>query len=343
MDPQNKTRFKGGFTMKKILPPDYKSKLSFVETEKGIKTIKDLMMAGLEASLDLLRVSAPMMVKGGQGINDDLNGVERKVTFEGLEASGEIVQSLAKWKRIALYKYDIKGLYTDMNAIRMDEVLDYCHSIYVDQWDWEKVITRQDRHLDHLIQTARIIYDIIVSIKEELCKLYPVLSYKMPDSLFVIDSQDLEDLYKDLPSKAREDKICQKYGTVFITSIGDNLKSGLPHDLRAADYDDWHLNGDLLVWDQVWQKSLELSSMGIRVDSKSLSKQLEALGQEDKKALYYHGLLLEDHLPLTMGGGIGQSRMCQCLLEKAHIGEVQSSIWDDETLRLCQKQKVLLL
>ena len=329
--------------MKKILPPAYKSKLTFVETEQGIKTVKSLMMTGLEQSLDLLRVSAPMMVKGGQGINDDLNGVERKVTFEGREISGEIVQSLAKWKRIALYKYDIKGLYTDMNAIRMDEILDYCHSIYVDQWDWEKVMTKQDRHLDHLVEVARTIYEIIVSIKETLSKIYPILSYKMPYELFIIDSQDLEDLYKDLPSKAREDKICQKYGAVFITSIGDKLKSGLPHDLRAADYDDWQLNGDLLVWDPVWEKALELSSMGIRVDSLSLLKQLKALGQEDKKSLYYHQLLLEDKLPLTMGGGIGQSRMCQFLLEKAHIGEVQSSIWDDETLRLCQEQRVLLL
>ncbi len=325
---------------------DYASKLSLMETEIAIKHVKDHFEKALSDALDLTRVSAPMMVFKETGLNDDLNGVERPVGFDIEGKPVEIVHSLAKWKRQALARYKMplgKGLYTDMNAIRRDEALDALHSVYVDQWDWEKIISAESRTLETLQDTVRSIYKAIQLTDRAIQKDFPSLSPKLPDEIIFADSQELEDLYPSLSPKEREHAICRKYGAVFIMRIGSPLASGTPHDGRAPDYDDWQLNGDILVWHEPLECALELSSMGIRVDKHSLKAQLLTSGQTHRQNLPFHASLLKDELPQTMGGGIGQSRLCMFLLEKRHIGEVQVSIWDERTLQSCAEQNIVLL
>ena len=325
---------------------DYESKLTLMETEIAIKQVKDHFEKALSDALSLTRVSAPMMVFKETGLNDDLNGVERPVGFDIEGKPVEIVHSLAKWKRQALARYKMplgKGLYTDMNAIRRDEALDALHSIYVDQWDWEKIISADSRTLETLQDTVRSIYKAIQLTDRAIQKDFPSLSPKLPDEIIFADSQELEDLYPSLSPKEREHAICRKYGAVFIMRIGSPLASGTPHDGRAPDYDDWQLNGDILVWHEPLECALELSSMGIRVDKHSLKAQLLTSGQTHRQNLPFHASLLKDELPQTMGGGIGQSRLCMFLLEKRHIGEVQVSIWDERTLQSCAEQNIVLL
>ena len=325
---------------------DYESKLTLMETEIAIKQVKDHFEKALSDALSLTRVSAPMMVFKETGLNDDLNGVERPVGFDIEGKPVEIVHSLAKWKRQALARYKMplgKGLYTDMNAIRRDEVLDALHSIYVDQWDWEKIISADSRTLETLQDTVRSIYKAIQLTDRAIQKDFPSLSPKLPDEIIFADSQELEDLYPSLSPKEREHAICRKYGAVFIMRIGSPLASGTPHDGRAPDYDDWQLNGDILVWHEPLECALELSSMGIRVDKHSLKAQLLTSGQTHRQNLPFHASLLKDELPQTMGGGIGQSRLCMFLLEKRHIGEVQVSVWDERTLQSCAEQNIVLL
>lgn len=336
--------------MQLIIPENYRNILGGVEdTEKAIKAVKDMFQNNLSAQLALLRVTAPMMVLSGTGINDDLNGVERPVSFpikDMSERKAEIVHSLAKWKRIKLAEMGItpgRGIYTDMNALRPDEELDNIHSIYVDQWDWEKVIREEERSIDFLKQTVRRIYESIKVTENKLFVEFPQIVPNLPEEIRFITSQELLDLYPTLSSKEREHAITKKYGAVFIIGIGDKLSDGKAHDGRAADYDDWALNGDLLVWDDVLDRSLELSSMGIRVNAESMKRQLAAKGEEGKMGLYYHSLLLEGKLPQTIGGGIGQSRLCMFLLRKAHIGEIQSSIWPEEMRSACEKAGIHLM
>ena len=336
--------------MQLILPDNYKNILGNVETtEKAIKAVKDMFQNNLSAQLALLRVTAPMMVLSGTGINDDLNGVERPVRFpikDMGEQKAEIVHSLAKWKRIKLAEMQVapgRGIYTDMNALRPDEELDNIHSIYVDQWDWEKVIRPEDRTPDFLKQTVRRIYEAIKVTQNKLFVEFPQIIPDLPEEIHFVDSQELLDLYPGLSAKEREHAITKKYGAVFIIGIGGKLSDGQPHDGRAADYDDWTLNGDLLVWDELLDRSLELSSMGIRVDGAAMLRQLEAKGEEYKKDLYYHKCLLAGQLPQTIGGGIGQSRLCMFLLRKAHIGEIQSSIWPEEMKDACEKAGIHLV
>jgi len=328
--------------MKLILPENYKNLLGGIEnTEKAIKAVKDMFQNNLSAQLSLLRVTAPMMVLSGTGINDDLNGVERPVRFPVKELddrSAEVVHSLAKWKRMKLAEMGIKpgrGIYTDMNALRPDEELDNIHSIYVDQWDWERVIRHEDRNMDFLKKMVRRIYEAIKVTENKLFVEFPQIEPQLPEEIFFISAQELLDRYPGLDAKAREDAICREMGAVFITGIGGALSDGHAHDGRAADYDDWTLNGDLLVWNPVLGHAFELSSMGIRVDKAALLHQLEVKGEMAKTQLLYHRALLEDRLPLTIGGGIGQSRLCMFLLRKAHIGEIQSSIWPDEMRDAC--------
>lgn len=325
---------------------DYESKLTLMETEIAIKQVKDHFEKALSDALSLTRVSAPMMVFKETGLNDDLNGVERPVGFEIGGKPVEVVHSLAKWKRQALARYKMplgKGLYTDMNAIRRDETLDALHSIYVDQWDWEKIISPESRTLETLKETVKSIYKAIQATDIAIQNDFPSLSPKLPDEIIFADSQELEDLYPSLSPKEREQVICRKYGAVFIMRIGSPLVSGIPHDGRAPDYDDWQLNGDILVWHEPLGCALELSSMGIRVDKHSLKAQLLASGQTHRQTLPFHTSLLKDELPQTMGGGIGQSRLCMFLLEKRHIGEVQVSVWDEKTLKTCAEQNITLL
>ncbi len=324
----------------------YVSKLSLMETEMGIKLIKDHFESALAHALDLVRVSAPMMVFKDTGLNDDLNGTERPVGFELGGKTVEVVHSLAKWKRQALARYKMpmgKGLYTDMNAIRRDEQLDALHSLYVDQWDWEKVIDAKERTVEMLMETVRAIYQAIRVTRVALHSTFPGLSIQLPEDIFFIDSQELEDLYPDMTAKEREYAICRKLGAVFIMRIGAPLDSGLPHDGRAPDYDDWQLNGDIVLWHQPLKCALELSSMGIRVDAHALKSQLLASGQTHRQSLPFHKALIEGDLPQTMGGGIGQSRLCMFLLEKVHIGEVQVSVWDETTLEMCEASGIQLL
>ena len=333
---------------KTTIPAGYQSKLSVFDTQMAIGMIKEAFPKALSEALNLRRVSAPIFVAPESGLNDDLNGVERPVRFDipAAERDGVIVHSLAKWKRMALYRYDFhpgKGLYTDMNAIRRDEIPSNIHSIYVDQWDWEKVILRENRTIDYLKDTVRGIVGAIGTVSAALREKYPVLSFMPETNVTFITAQALEDMYPDKTPKERENLITEKYKTVFIIGIGDTLKSGKPHDGRAPDYDDWRLNGDLLVWNAVLGQALELSSMGIRVDSETLALQLKKANAEERKNLPFHKLLLEDKLPLTIGGGIGQSRLCMVLLEKAHVGEVQASLWDHETIEACEAAGVLLL
>ena len=333
-----------------VIPAGYSPCLNLYDTQKAIGLLKRLFEDNLGGALRLRRVSAPLFVEASTGLNDDLNGVERPVSFDipfaGREA--QVVHSLAKWKRMALYRYQFsvgEGLYTDMNAIRRDEELDNIHSVYVDQWDWEKVIAPRDRSTDYLKATVATIVAALADTQTTLRSVFPQLTPLPPldREVAFVTSQELEDRWPDLSPKEREDLWVREHPTTFLMGIGGALKSGKPHDGRAPDYDDWSLNGDLLVWDSVRGHALELSSMGIRVDPEALDRQLTIAGCDDRRALPFHKLLLEGKLPLTMGGGIGQSRVSMFLLGKAHIGEVQASVWDAETLRVCHDAGVVLL
>jgi len=331
-----------------LLPEGYSAKLDLKETQYAIKAAKDSFERALGASLDLLRVSAPLFVRPESGLNDDLNGVERPVQFDiqDLGADVQVVQSLAKWKRMALKAYGFEpgtGLYTDMNAIRRDEELDNLHSVYVDQWDWEKVITPEQRNLETLKETVRIIYRALQATQYKLTLAFPALVGQWAKEITFITSQELEDRWPDLTPRQREDAICKQYGAVCIMQIGGKLKSGQPHDGRAPDYDDWDLNGDILVWYPVLDRAIELSSMGIRVSPESLARQLKLAGKEERARLPFHKALLAGELPYTIGGGIGQSRICMVLLEKAHIGEVQASVWPQEMIDACRAHRIHLL
>ena len=331
-----------------IYPEGYKSSLSQRETQKAIKVVKDTFQAALAGALNLDRITAPVMVTKKSGINDDLNGVERKVhfTMKNVDGEAEVVQSLAKWKRRALYRYGYKageGIYTDMNAIRRDDDTDNLHSLFVDQWDWCKVINREDRNLDYLKTTVQRIVDAIYFTNEKVKLQYPRLGFKMTKEVFFITTQELEDMYPDLTAKERENAIAKEHKTVFLMQIGGKLKSGEKHDGRAPDYDDWALNGDIIVWNELLQCAFEISSMGIRVDAESLHAQLEAEGALEREQFEFHKGILDGTYPLTIGGGIGQSRLCMLLLQKAHIGEVQCSIWSDEMRNECKEHGIILL
>lgn len=314
----------------------YECKLDLFETEVAIKKVKDFFERALAYELNLTRVSAPLYVRKSSGLNDDLSGVERPVTFDTFWDKGEeyqIIHSLAKWKRMALKRYNFPvhtGLYTDMNAIRRDEELDNTHSMYVDQWDWELIITKEERTFATLRKVVRHIYRALKKTEELVNREYLIFSNKLPEEIFFITSQELEDKYPDLTPKQREDAICKEYKAVFISQIGKVLNSGNKHDGRAPDYDDWELNGDILVWNPVLERGFELSSMGIRVSEESLALQLKLAGKEERKELDFHKALLAKELPYTIGGGLGQSRICMFFLEKIHVGEVQSSIWPEE-------------
>jgi len=332
-----------------IIPPNYYPKLNIRETEIAIKQIKDFFERELAKELNLTRVSAPLFVKPESGMNDNLNGVERPVSFDVKGIGGkqvEIIHSLAKWKREALRRYGFtygEGLYTDMNAIRRDEELDNLHSIYVDQWDWEKIIHKEERNLETLKNIVKQIYRVFKRTESYITGLYPRLDKFLPDEISFITTQELEDRYPDLSPKEREDRITAERGAVFIMQIGGLLKSGTKHDGRAPDYDDWSLNGDIIFWYPVLEKAFEVSSMGIRVDEDTLVKQLKIANCEERLELQFHRDLVEGRLPYTVGGGIGQSRICMFFLGKAHIGEVQASIWSDEMMRECEKANIPLL
>lgn len=341
-----------------IKPNGYRPLLDRCQTEQGIKKIKDFFQQNLSTELRLQRVTAPLFVMKGLGINDDLNGVERAVTFpikDLGDAKAEVVHSLAKWKRLTLAEYKVKpgyGIYTDMNAIRADEELDNLHSLYVDQWDWEAVINREDRTISFLEDVVKRIYAAIRRTEYLTCETFPMLKPFLPRSIHFIHAEDLLQMYPDLSPKEREDAICKKYGAVFLEGIGGNLSNGEKHDGRAPDYDDWYtiaengkrgLNGDILIWYPVLGRSFELSSMGIRVDKESLLAQLKIEGKEDREKLYFHQQLLNDKLPLSIGGGIGQSRLCMVMLQKAHIGEIQASIWPEEMRKECLEMGMPLI
>ena len=332
-----------------IIPKNYVSPYGIMDTERAIKRIKDTFEKALAEALHLTRISAPLFVKQSTGLNDNLNGVERPVSFEMKDSEGEVIEiihSLAKWKRVALKRYGIawgEGIYTDMNAIRRDETLDNTHSIYVDQWDWEKVISREERTLGYLQDTVEKIYSAFLETEAMLVREYPLCKAFLPKKVTFISSQELEERYPMLSASERENVLAKEKGAIFITQIGKTLRSGKKHDNRAPDYDDWELNGDLIIWNPVLNSGLELSSMGIRVDEKSLAHQLQLANAEHRKALEYHQMLLKGELPLTIGGGIGQSRICMLLMQKAHIGEVQASIWREDMLRLCEENGIRLL
>ena len=337
---------------KLIKPVGYKPLLDIQQTEQGIKLIKEFFQMNLSTELRLRRVTAPLFVLKGLGINDDLNGVERPVTFpikDLGDAKAEVVHSLAKWKRLTLGEYNIEpgyGIYTDMNAIRADEELDNLHSLYVDQWDWEAVMTAEQRNLGFLKDIVRRIYSAIRRTEFLVCERYSEIKPFLPDEIQFIESEELLQMYPDKSAKEREDLIARKYGAVFIIGIGGKLSNGEPHDGRAPDYDDWTtpngdgcygLNGDILIWYPTLDRAVELSSMGIRVDKETLLRQLDITGQQCRKELYFHKKLLAGELPLSIGGGIGQSRLCMVLLHKAHLGEIQASIWPDEMLNECAR------
>ena len=335
---------------KTYIPEHYAPLLNLYDTQKAIGLLKRVFEDTLCGNLRLRRVSAPLFVEASTGLNDDLNGVERPVAFDirGVSDTAVVVHSLAKWKRLALKRYQFhpgEGLYTDMNAIRRDEDLDNLHSVYVDQWDWEKIITAEDRNLDYLKNTVRAIVGALRDTQAFLRSVFPQLSVlpELPGEVTFVTSQELEDKYPDLTPKERENAIVKEHKTVFIMQIGDKLRSGEPHDSRSPDYDDWQLNGDLLFYNAVLDNALEISSMGIRVDAAALDEQLRKAGCDNRRNLPYHRMLLEGKLPCTIGGGIGQSRLCMLLLGKAHIGEVQSSIWDQETIDTCKAAGVALL
>ncbi|WP_315116115.1 aspartate--ammonia ligase [uncultured Clostridium sp.] len=339
----------GKYDERLIIPEDYKTDLSLKETAIALKCVKDTFERALAHKLNLIRVSAPLFVRCDKGLNDNLSGVERPVSFtikDDNEASAEIVHSLAKWKRMALYRYGFdadEGLYTDMNAIRRDEDLDNIHSIYVDQWDWEKVLTKEDRNIEYLKDAVRKIYEAFKETEKKVTESYPFLQENLPEEITFITSQEIEDLFPGLTPKEREDAITKEKGAVFLMQIGKTLTSGEKHDGRAPDYDDWELNGDILFWNPVLGRALELSSMGIRVDEEALLRQLKLANCEERKSLEFHKLLLEKKLPYTIGGGIGQSRMCMFFLQKAHIGEVQSSIWPEDMIRFCEEKGINIL
>lgn len=323
-------------------------KLGIKETQIAIKILKDFFERELAKRLNLMRVSAPLFVRPETGLNDNLSGVEKPVSFNITkhDVEVEIVQSLAKWKRMALKVYGFKageGLYTDMNAIRPDEKLDHTHSIYVDQWDWEKVINSEDRTEDYLKETVKKIFEVFKETENRINGIYPIFQWKLPESIYFITTQELEDMYPNNTPKERENLICEKHKAVFLMKIGKKLKSGKPHDGRSPDYDDWELNGDILFWNPVLLEALELSSMGIRVNKESLKRQLESAGALDRLNREYHRFLVEEKLPLTIGGGIGQSRICMYFLEKRHIGEVQASVWTDSIIEECRKNNIFLL
>ena len=336
--------------MKTVIPDRYNPVLSVMETQQAIKYIRDTFQKEFGKEMNLLRISAPLFVTKSSGLNDNLNGIERPVGFDIQEIPNEkieVVQSLAKWKRYALKKYGFhehEGLYTNMNAIRRDEQLDNLHSVYVDQWDWEKVITKEERTEEVLEETVRTIFKIIKHMEHEVWYKYPHAVCHLADDLFFISSQQLEDLYPDLSVKDRENAITREHKCVFIKKIGKPLtRSGRPHDGRAPDYDDWDLNGDLLFWLPSLNRALEISSMGIRVDEDSIVSQCKASHCEGRLSLPYHQMIQKKELPYTIGGGIGQSRLCMLLLNKAHVGEVQASIWPDEMIEECEKHNIHLL
>ncbi len=322
---------------------------NILETEVAIKFIKDSFERELADALNLTRVSAPLFVFPETGLNDNLSGVERPVEFDILDIDKrkvQIVQSLAKWKRFALKKYGFTigtGLYTDMNAIRRDETLDELHSIYVDQWDWEKVINPEERNLHTLKNAVKDIYEALRETQFKLCGRFPGFRPFLPEEITFVSTQELEDMYPGKSPKEREDAVCEKFGAVFLMQIGLPLKSGKPHDGRAPDYDDWMLNGDILVWNPVLERAFEISSMGIRVDAKALDAQLQISGCTERAKLPFHKALLSNELPQTMGGGLGQSRICMLLLGKRHIGEVQSSIWSEEMVAECEAEGIHIL
>ena len=334
--------------MKIQIPEEYKSSLDLYETQASISYIKKHFEEKLSNSLNLKRVSAPLFVEKDSGLNDDLDGKAKAVSFiaPNIDKECVIVHSLAKWKRMALHEYGFyegNGLYTDMNAIRKDEALDNLHSIYVDQWDWEKVINKDDRNLSYLFDTVTKIHVCILETLDELKNKYPSIDTELEKQIQFISSQELVDMYPGIDAKQREKEIVKKYKTVFIYGIGKTLSDGKPHDQRASDYDDWDLNGDLLYYDELLDNPIEISSMGIRVDENSLLSQLKVTNEEHKQYFKYHSMILNKELPYTIGGGIGESRLCMLLMNKAHIGEVQSSIWDDETLKICKQKGIIIL
>lgn len=332
-----------------ILPDNYSTGLNIQETERAIKDIKDFFERELAKALNLSRVSAPLFVRPETGLNDNLNGIERPVSFEVLCIDNkrvEIVHSLAKWKRLALEKYQFEvheGLYTDMNAIRRDEETDNLHSIYVDQWDWEKIILKEERHRDTLINIVKSIYSVLKETEIHICNKYSTIERFLPEKITFITTQELEDRYPDLSAKEREDAIAKEYKAVFIMNIGGALKSGKKHDGRAPDYDDWSLNGDIIFWYPLLDRSFEISSMGIRVDKEALLKQLEIANCQERVDMKFHQDIVNGILPYTIGGGIGQSRLCMFFLNKAHIGEVQASIWEDRMIEVCKEKNINLL
>lgn len=344
--------------MKLIIPSGYTSYLNLKETERAIKVIKDFFQENLSAELKLRRVTAPLFVQRGTGINDDLNGIERPVSFPVKDMEGttaEIVHSLAKWKRMMLADYEIGngyGIYTDMNALRPDEELDNLHSIYVDQWDWEKIIKPEERTLETLRDIVERIYAVIKRTEFIVYENHPEIVPLLPEKIKFIHSEELEALYPDLNPKDREDEIAREHGAVFIIGIGHALPSGKPHDGRAPDYDDWStetvngfrgLNGDIIVWNPVLERAFELSSMGIRVDPEAMLRQLKIQGKEERKELFFHKRLLAGEFPESIGGGIGQSRLCMYFLRKAHIGEVQASLWPGQMVDHCKKTGIFLM
>ena len=334
--------------MHTYIPEGYAPILDLYQTQTAIGDLKQSFQRELATALNLKRATAPLFVDPASGLNDNLNGVERPVSFDikGVDTVAEVVQSLAKWKRMALMLYGFapgEGIYTDMNAIRRDEDLDNLHSVYTDQWDWEKVITREQRNIETLKNTVRAIVAAVSYTNDAIKAKFPQLSCRIERDVFFVTAQELEDMYPELSPKERENKIVREHGTVFVMQIGKLLRSGTRHDGRAPDYDDWELNGDILVWNDVIDCAFELSSMGIRVDAESLDRQLSELGADDRRSLTYHRMLLADELPLTIGGGIGQSRLCMLILQKAHIGEVQVSVWDSETVEACERGGIPLL
>ena len=332
-----------------IIPAGYKPVLDEYDTQRAIEHIKRTFQREFAADLNLKRVSAPLFVTDASGLNDNLSGVERPVSFDvpALEgARAEVVHSLAKWKRLALKRYHFSvgnGLYTDMNAIRRDEALDNVHSLYVDQWDWEKIITRENRNLDYLKLIVRAIVKAICDTNDALRVRFPQLTTVLSPDVTFVTSQELEDMYPGMTGSERENALLREHHTAFIMQIGGKLRSGKPHDGRAPDYDDWALNGDLFFWDEVLGRALEISSMGIRVDAEALDRQLTLAGCDERRTLPFHQMLLHDELPLTIGGGIGQSRLCMLMMGCAHIGEVQSSLWDAETVAACEAAGIPLL
>ncbi len=332
-----------------VLPENYTPEIDYMESQRAIKKIKDFFQQELAYGLKLRRVSAPLFVAPETGLNDNLNGVERTVSFtvkDMDEKEVEIVQSLAKWKRMALGRYGFKpgtGLYTDMNAIRRDEELDNLHSIYVDQWDWEKVIRKEERTTEYLHEVVVTLYNALKNLNDFVNRHYNELRTNLPNEIFFITSQELEDMYPDLSPKEREDAIAKEKRAVFIEKIGGELKSGQKHDGRAPDYDDWELNGDIILWNDILEHAFEISSMGIRVDEEAMDRQLRLAGADDRREMDFHKMILNKELPYTIGGGIGQSRLCMYFLRKAHIGEVQASIWPKEMVEACAENDIFLL